>query len=343
MSSKNAKRNKRNKRKKNGKSKVKAVAVVKHNNNATYKEHTVNTEHNDEGEMESETFRDSFPIDLSHIFRISNTGCSHSSDEDYECNKDLIDELHNKDKELSERRFDVKRLNIKCKQLQDKVKNQCIENKEMHTKYKKQQILIQSMKKQCKVDKSMKQKYDQLICKLDRLQIEYKNILNKYNELQIKYDKQQMLFGYLNWNAIDIANWIVNINKKKYNIYYDNLVKNMENEEIDGECLNSLDKHDLCRLGISKFKDRRDIMVSINELIIHNEKNKELETKCNELQKICNEEIKNKECAICMDKRRIYACVPCGHLCLCSKCKNSTNKKCPVCRKENVTHIQIYF
>eukprot|EP00483_Globobulimina_turgida_P009036 UN09054 len=52
-----------------------------------------------------------------------------------------------------------------------------------------------------------------------------------------------------------------------------------------------------------------------------------------------NDEIKNNsndrgECIVCMDNERLYVCIPCGHLCLCAKCKQLINKKCPICQAD---------
>ncbi len=41
----------------------------------------------------------------------------------------------------------------------------------------------------------------------------------------------------------------------------------MINEGIDGTCLKDLEKNDLHRLGITQFKDKRDIFNAIQEFI----------------------------------------------------------------------------
>jgi len=42
------------------------------------------------------------------------------------------------------------------------------------------------------------------------------------------------------------------------------------------------------------------------------------------------EEKEADECVVCMDDSAVFACVPCGHLCLCDGCK--VLDKCPMCR-----------
>ena len=52
------------------------------------------------------------------------------------------------------------------------------------------------------------------------------------------------------------------------------------------------------------------------------------------------EEEEEDECVICMDGKREYLAIPCGHLCLCGKCKDSI-KQCPMCRAD-CTVIKLY-
>ena len=51
---------------------------------------------------------------------------------------------------------------------------------------------------------------------------------------------------------------------------------------------------------------------------------------------------KDEECAVCYTNKKIYACIPCGHLCLCYKCKNSIKDKCPMCNEEFDEIFKIY-
>ena len=56
-----------------------------------------------------------------------------------------------------------------------------------------------------------------------------------------------------------------------------------------------------------------------------------------------------KECAVCLEERQEWACVPCGHLCLCGDCvvnhrygANGAQKECPVCRTRVQSTVRIY-
>lgn len=51
----------------------------------------------------------------------------------------------------------------------------------------------------------------------------------------------------------------------------------------------------------------------------------------------------DRECVVCMAEYRSYACIPCGHLCLCAKCKDELyDKTCPICQQPYQAFIKIY-
>ena len=54
-----------------------------------------------------------------------------------------------------------------------------------------------------------------------------------------------------------------------------------------------------------------------------------------------DEDDEANECVICMDGKKEYLCIPCGHLCLCGTCKDGI-KQCPMCRADNVTVIKLF-
>eukprot|EP01084_Bolivina_argentea_P152227 265586_1 len=157
------------------------------------------------------------------------------------------------------------------------------------------------------------------------LKDEYKELQIKYNELHVKYIGIVNRSDYRLWSGNDVANWIIDINKSKYSKYYSILMEKMASENIDGICLPNVDKNDLRRFGITNFKDNCDIYNSIQELIINVHKT-----------------TIGKECVICMDDHLCYAVLPCGHLCICSDCKDLIEEVCPICKKECKSLIRIY-
>jgi hypothetical protein len=48
------------------------------------------------------------------------------------------------------------------------------------------------------------------------------------------------------------------------------------------------------------------------------------------------------ECSICYINKKKYACVPCGHLCMCGECANKIGDQCPMCKTKVNTIIKIY-
>eukprot|EP01084_Bolivina_argentea_P069171 125914_1 len=60
---------------------------------------------------------------------------------------------------------------------------------------------------------------------------------------------------------------------------------------------------------------------------------KHLEEMKNYIVKL-SEESKDEEneCVVCMNGIKCYVAVPCGHLCLCEKCKDVIEEKCPICQ-----------
>ena len=51
---------------------------------------------------------------------------------------------------------------------------------------------------------------------------------------------------------------------------------------------------------------------------------------------------KTEECNICYVNKKKYACIPCGHLCMCGQCANKINEKCPLCNIKTNSIIKIY-
>ena len=52
---------------------------------------------------------------------------------------------------------------------------------------------------------------------------------------------------------------------------------------------------------------------------------------------------KNK-CIICLDREKVFACIPCGHLVLCDMCSSMRGlNSCPLCRVPISSLIKIYL
>lgn len=47
-------------------------------------------------------------------------------------------------------------------------------------------------------------------------------------------------------------------------------------------------------------------------------------------------------CAVCIENKKTYACVPCGHLCMCGPCASKIKQLCPICNIATSAIIKIF-
>merc|ERR1712130_222740 len=102
--------------------------------------------------------------------------------------------------------------------------------------------------------------------KHDNLQIKYLALNGKYKAL-LNSSKGGNTQHFESWKSEDVIRWMMSLENAKYKKYEDELSKNVRMENVDGACLSSLDKGDLHRLGITDFKDKKDLMLRIKELV----------------------------------------------------------------------------
>jgi len=50
----------------------------------------------------------------------------------------------------------------------------------------------------------------------------------------------------------------------------------------------------------------------------------------------------DKQCNVCMINVKNYACIPCGHLCICGECSNKIDEKCPICNNKIMMTVRIF-
>jgi hypothetical protein len=50
----------------------------------------------------------------------------------------------------------------------------------------------------------------------------------------------------------------------------------------------------------------------------------------------------DKQCNVCLTNVKKYACVPCGHMCVCGECSNKIGDKCPICNDKITSIIRIF-
>ena len=106
-----------------------------------------------------------------------------------------------------------------------------------------------------------KQRYEVMEMKYNDLERKYQNAMRKCDEDDYKL-----------WNVSDVVDWIIRLDFVRYNKYKQVLMQNMTAEQFDGSCLDDIEKNDLHRLGITGFKDKKDIFDRIQGLISMNNK-----------------------------------------------------------------------
>lgn len=72
--------------------------------------------------------------------------------------------------------------------------------------------------------------------------------------------------SYLHWDAVDVTNWIVMIDRVRFGPFHDVLMGNMMEQGVDGQTLKCITMDDLHRLGITDYRDKLLIFDAIKEL-----------------------------------------------------------------------------
>ena len=125
-------------------------------------------------------------------------------------------------------------------------------------------------------EKNLRAKYDELSNDFKSLEIKHDGLENEYFALDQKYEellkaKNNESKQAESWDCDNVAKWIMNLDGGKYKKYENFLTKNINIENIDGQCLEHLDKGDLHRLGVTDFKDKVDLLQKIKHLVCRKE------------------------------------------------------------------------
>jgi hypothetical protein len=98
---------------------------------------------------------------------------------------------------------------------------------------------------------------------------------------------------------------------------------------IEGTCTNS-NSENLCYDCYTDSDEESDEAEPINYI-----------TRCSSP---CNPPVEGEpECNICYINVKKYACIPCGHMCMCGECANRIVDKCPICKDKITDIIKIYL
>ena len=89
--------------------------------------------------------------------------------------------------------------------------------------------------------------------------------MGKLLPLQFKYGLSSD--DYKSWDHERIYVWIMSLDEGRYKQYGDELKHNLQQQDIKGEDLRNFDTNDVLQLGVAKFKDKKALFNSIQELI----------------------------------------------------------------------------
>ena len=222
-------------------------------------------------------------------------------------------------KKENQRKKREKEENIKKQKIQEE-KNK-IENLRKEKEDKRKRI------KKMEKDRLEKLKLD--IIKEKEIKEEKERLIKEEKEILIKEEKLRQNEIVLNDN-IKLIDFLKDINLLK-------LAPLFSNYKINYDKLLTLNKEDLKNLGIS-IGSRVKIFSKLKDIKKHNEEN---------LVGLQDDRL----CVICLDKPKIYATNPCGHLCFCEDCynlfenkenKENKEKECPLCREPIINLLKIH-
>ena len=73
--------------------------------------------------------------------------------------------------------------------------------------------------------------------------------------------------AYLEWDWESILHWILSLDNGRYKKYKSVLWKTLSEENVKGECLNTVDAVDIRGWGIISFLDKKDLVKHIEDLV----------------------------------------------------------------------------
>eukprot|EP01083_Nonionella_stella_P081552 224683_1 len=171
---------------------------------------------------------------------------------------------------------------------------------------------------------ALKARNDILTKSQESLKTMNNNLLDEKREFESKYLRIQKALCYNMWTVDDVYEWMIHIDNARYNKYSNELLKNLKEEGIIGNCLEVINETDLHRIGIKDFRDKKWLKQQIENLIKNNKR------KDDELA----------VCTICYNDTMSFAVEPCHHL-YCKQCATSF-ALCPKCRTKITGSFQVY-
>ena len=174
--------------------------------------------------------------------------------------------------------------------------------------------------------------------------------VDENKEFYEKYKNKIITQEILDVNDINIADFVNEGYNLKYKCQICNEEKDFNNEALN-ECNNCCDTicNECCRITYNGC-NRYNCRFCENETCYYGEHicicykcfpNKDKREKRPISPSILSTNVET-QCCVCLINVKKYACIPCGHLCLCGQCSIKIEKKCPICKNESTDIIKIY-
>eukprot|EP01083_Nonionella_stella_P080380 220890_1 len=111
-------------------------------------------------------------------------------------------------------------------------------------------------------------KQNELQQSLAKVSEDYQQLNDKYNQLLKKYKRKTLwdTVRYRHWSYSQIVEWISYLEGGRFQKYLKTLEKNLKIEKMMGEFLPELDKHDIHRLGVTEYADKKALLKHCHSL-----------------------------------------------------------------------------
>ena len=137
---------------------------------------------------------------------------------------------------------------------------------------------VMELNKYIASNKELSHCYTQLIKEKNELELKYCLLDSKCIEMEKKLNKincnddkkeNELNDNYLKWDYSNVYEWIISIENGYFGKKYkrNEIYNNLKSENIDGLCLNNIDKGDIHRMGITQFRDKLLLKQHIDKLI----------------------------------------------------------------------------
>eukprot|EP01084_Bolivina_argentea_P142621 250550_1 len=113
--------------------------------------------------------------------------------------------------------------------------------------------------------KSLQQQNNELLDDKKEYELKINELMDEISKLQ-RIDETM----YENWSHKEILAWIVSLDNGRFEKYEDELLRNLREEEIQGNDLNGVNEIDLKSWGVKNFKDKKLLLTKIKELTEQN-------------------------------------------------------------------------